>query len=68
MITNEGLHQVSQIGSLEVLSVGGKRITDAGLAHLKSLSKLKEISFHDVNLTHEGRMALQAELPLCNVR
>ena len=42
-------------------------ITDAGLAHLKGLTKLKRISLEETQVTDAGVKALQKALPDCEV-
>lgn len=48
---------------LDGLSLNGPRITDAGLVHLETLPKLKNLWLRGTAITDEGYRRLQAALP-----
>ena len=51
---------------LQTLSLSNK-ITDAGLVHLKGLTKLKELDLYGTNITDAGVTDLQKALPNCGI-
>jgi hypothetical protein len=51
--------------SLEALYLGYTPISDAGLAHLRGLTKLKTLGLQRTKVTDEGVDQLQEALPDC---
>jgi hypothetical protein len=43
-------------------------VTDAGLEHLKNLTRLKELDLYDTKVTAAGVAELQKALPKCQIR
>ena len=52
---------------LEWLDLGGTRVTDTGLKHLKGLTKLKWLDLRGTDVTDEGVNTLQQSLPNCEM-
>ena len=44
------------------------KVTDAGLVHLKGLTKLQRLYLTDTKVTDAGVKKLQTELPKCRIR
>lgn len=43
-----------ELSNLETLSLGGTKVTDQGLAHLKELTKLQRLTLSDTKVTDAG--------------
>ncbi|NLE37776.1 MAG: hypothetical protein GX621_07105 [Pirellulaceae bacterium] len=52
---------------LSRLCLRGTRITDAGLEHLKGLTRLETLDLRDTPVTDEGVRRLQHALPDCRI-
>ena len=52
--TDEILRVVGRFGQLEVLSLDGSHITDAGLAHLKRLKALRQLRLSHTEVSNVG--------------
>ena len=48
------LDTVAEFGQLQVLSLNGSRVTDAGLKHLNRLNQLRELNLFDTEVTDAG--------------
>jgi hypothetical protein len=48
-----------------LLDVANTRVTDAGLQHLRGLSKLKKLNLSGTDVTPSGVRELQRHLPDC---
>ena len=59
-------------GKITSLRLNSTQITDAGLAHLESFAKLKElridVRLDDARITDEGVKKLQEALPNCEIK
>ena len=54
--------------SLQTLYLGGPKFTDAGLAHLKGMTKLQELSLgYNKQVTDAGVAELKKALPNCKI-
>ena len=49
------------------VSLANTSVTDAGLEHLKGLTKLKELDLESTNVTDAGVKKLQQALPNCKI-
>jgi hypothetical protein len=59
--TDEGLRHIGKMTGLETLMIWNARlVTDAGVAHLKSLRKLKTIHINKSNLTNKSLLLLSS--------
>jgi len=61
----EKLKELPGLKKLELTSC--RKITDAGLVHLKGLTNLEELSLHDTKTTPAGIKSLQEALPDCKI-
>ncbi|MFC1676540.1 redoxin domain-containing protein [Planctomycetota bacterium] len=60
-ISDTGLSYLTQLHSLEELTISGKNITDAGMSHISKLTNLKDLSlFGCPQVTNEGLTKLTA--------
>lgn len=67
-ITDRGLRTVATVRCLLALSLEGSDITDLGLIHLESMSKLNHLNLHDCpDITDAGVARLQKALPQCKI-
>lgn len=66
-ITDETLPKLWGIDDCRILDLSGSRISDQGLVHLKTLSKVKFIHLNRTNVTQESVYDLQKALPNCRV-
>ena len=48
--------------------LAGTQVTDAGLVHLKGLTKLKRLSLQGSQVTRAGVAELKKALPKCSIR
>jgi hypothetical protein len=51
----------------KVLNLGGSKITDAGLVHLKGLTGLRTLLLTDTRVTDAGVKKFKAALPKCRI-
>jgi Leucine-rich repeat (LRR) protein len=65
-ITDDGLKHIATLRRLEDLQLRGTSITDEGVKHLYGMTSLTRILLGD-DVSREGRAALQAKLPKCQV-
>lgn len=65
--TNDDLKVLAACERLTSLQIGSSKITDAGIEHLKGLSKLATITISASGLTPEGIAALRTALPNCRI-
>ena len=65
--TNDELKGLAACERLTSLSLSSPKITDAGLEHLKGLTKVTSISISTSGTTTEGIAALRAALPNCRI-
>ncbi|MGZ6099486.1 MAG: hypothetical protein ACXWLL_13905, partial [Myxococcaceae bacterium] len=56
----------SGLSSLQTLLLGGTKVTDEGLVHLRSLKRLRKLSIFDTSVTDAGIRHI-AELPALEV-
>jgi len=49
--------------NLDTIVLEGPKVTDAGLAHLKSLKQLRRLILHNTRATDKGKANLRRELP-----
>ena len=54
-------------GHLQILDLRGTKVTDAGLVHLKSFSKLESLDLTDTKVTEKGVTNFKEVLPSCNI-
>ena len=66
-ITDAGLEHVKGLNQLEELTLGNA-ITNTGLEQLKGLTQLKELHVWATQVTDEGVLKLQEELPNCKIQ
>lgn len=66
-VTDHGLAQIQEFGSLFDLTLEHNSITDAGLKHLKSLKSLQMLSLASTKVTAAGVAELKAALPNCQI-
>jgi len=57
-ITDDGLMQICQLSSLELLGINGE-FTDAGTKHFENLKSLRYLSLNDVNIGDDTLKTLQ---------
>jgi internalin A len=57
--SDEILAQVGHLGGLEILSLSGSRVSDAGLVHLSGLTQLKRLVLDDTRITDAGLAHLE---------
>jgi Leucine-rich repeat (LRR) protein len=62
-ITNIALKHISNLKSLERLTLHGAKITDEGLQQLGNLDSLKWMDLQGCNVTEEGLLRLRKKLP-----
>ena len=62
------LRRVNRLNDLEVLSLEGTQVTDAGLEYLKGLTTLRSLNLEGTRVTAEGARDLQEALPKCWIR
>ena len=63
------LQHLSGLTRLQKLSLfAGSNITDAGLAHLKTLAALKSLELGQTRVTDQGLAVLQKRLPNCVIQ
>jgi len=62
-VTDEGLKYISELKSLEQLSLCGAKITDEGLQQLSKIPGLKWISLQGCNVTEQSLLRLKKKLP-----
>ncbi|AGA29156.1 hypothetical protein Sinac_5001 [Singulisphaera acidiphila DSM 18658] len=55
--------RMERFPNLDTLVLEGPKVTDAGLAHLKSLKQLGKILLYNTRVTDQGKADLQRELP-----
>ncbi len=65
--TNEELKGLAACERLTNLSISSPKITDAGLEHLKGLTKLTSMTITTSGLTTEGIGSLRTALPNCRI-
>ncbi len=61
-ITDDDLKCLARLPSLEILEIGGGKVTDAGTVHLEGLVQLQKLYLHDLPLTDAALRHL-ARLP-----
>lgn len=67
-LTDHALRYIAKLQSLESLVLSrNNEITDAGLQHLKSLQKLRQLFITSTSITHTGISDLQTALPQCQI-
>ena len=54
-------------GSVIMVDLGNTQVTDAGLVHLRGLTRVKSLNLHNTQVTDEGVKKLQQALPNCRV-
>jgi Spy/CpxP family protein refolding chaperone len=65
--TNDDLKFLAACERLNYLQIGSPKITDAGIEHLKGLSKLATMTIVTSGLTPEGITSLRTALPNCRI-
>ena len=66
--TDLGLkHYLAALETHTALNLSGWKITDAGLVHLKGLTKLETLSLNFTKVTDAGVADLQKALPNCKI-
>jgi internalin A len=51
------------LSNLQAMSLGNTNVSDAGLEHLKGLSKLQILDVKNTKVTHAGAQELRKALP-----
>lgn len=54
--------RMEQFPNLDTVVLEGPKVTDAGLAHLKSLKQLRKLLLYNTRVTEKGKADLQQEL------
>ena len=67
LITNNGLHHLSNLTKLKELKFYTSAITDDGLIHFETLKNLRVLWLCDSNVTDSGIAELQKYLPDCQI-
>jgi internalin A len=55
------------VNGLTSLNLSRTKITDAGLAHLRSLTKLQDLNLVDTSVTRAGVQRLQKAMPAVRI-
>jgi hypothetical protein len=67
-ISNNSLLKIARLSKLRSLSLQRcRRVTDAGLAHLKDLKKLRHLDLVNTRVTPKGLSEFKASLPTCRL-
>jgi len=66
-LTDQSLHYLSGLQSLEFIDFQGCPISDKGLIHLETLTNLRKIWLFRTNVTKHGIGILRKKLPYCEV-
>lgn len=62
-VTDKGLGHISQLASLERLSLRGAKITDEGIQQLSQISTLEHLELYGCDVTEQGLQRLKKKLP-----
>ena len=67
-VGDEGLKHLSQLNDLLTLGLAGSNVSDAAVPVLAGMTQLQRLAIGDTNVSRNGRAALQAALPKCNIQ